>query len=109
MRAVSPISWLSFSASLLKAFPDLNYRFKIEGEEGNAVLISAQQSGTHHGDLDLTALGMTVFQPTHKSFSATAVRGKATVSDGKVVSWTTEPTEGSGAMAILKQLGLPTS
>ncbi len=107
-QPVNGAAWLGLSASLLKAFPDLNYRFKIEGEQGNAVDISAQLTGTHHGDLDLTALGMSVFPPTHKSFSAASVHGKATVSDDKVVTWATEPNEGAGVTAILKQLGLPT-
>jgi hypothetical protein len=101
-------AWLGMSANLRKAFPDLNYRFKVEGEQGAAVDLSAQLSGTHTGDLDLTALGMPVFPPTGKSFAAAYERGTATVQNGKVASWATQRTEGAGLVAILKQLGLPT-
>lgn len=107
-QPISGPAWLGMSANLRKAFPDLNYRFKVEGTQGDAVELSAQLSGTHTGPLDLTALNMPVFPPTGKSFSAAFERGTATVQNGRVVSWATQPTEGAGLIAILKQLGLPT-
>ena len=107
-QPINAAAWMGMSANLQKAFPDLNYRFKIEGEEGDTVKISAQLSGTHKGDLDLTALGMPVFPPTSKAFSAAFERGTVTLRNGKVTAWTTQRTEGAGLIAILKQLGLPT-
>lgn len=101
---VNADAWLGINATMLKAFPDLDYHFKIEGEQSNVVDVSTQLAGTHHGDLDLTPLGRPVYPASHKSFTAAPVRAKATVSDGKVVSWVVEPTEGAGVSAIVEQL-----
>jgi predicted ester cyclase len=104
-RPISGPAWMSLSASLKTAFPDLNYQFKITGVDGNRVHFSAQLKGTHKGTLDLSAMGMGVIAPTHKAFAATLEHGEASVQNGKVKTWAMEPTEGAGLMAILHQLG----
>ncbi len=103
---ISGPAWMGMSKSLKTAFPDLDYRFKIESVDGNKVHISAQLKGTHNGDLDLTAMGMGVIPATKKSFAAAHEHGEATVQDGKVKAWAMTPTEGAGLMAILGQLGV---
>jgi predicted ester cyclase len=103
-------AWLEMSASLKAAFPDLDYRFKVIGAEGDIVRSTAQLSGTHSSSLDLTGMNMGVIPATNKSFSAKLAKTKVAVKDDKITSWAVEPTEGAGLMAILKQLDveLPT-
>ncbi len=107
-QPINGAAWLGMSATLKKAFPDLNYHFKVEGENGDAVSISAQLSGTHKGELNLSALGMPVHPATGKAFSTPQVHGTATVSGGKIRKWDVDPNPQAGVLGILKQLGLPT-
>jgi len=99
-------AWMGMSMGLKKAFPDLDYHFHVHSVEGDVVNIAAELKGSHHGDLDLTAMGMGVIPATHKSFAAAHEHGKVTVKDGKVTAWATEATQGAGLMAILGQLGV---
>jgi hypothetical protein len=98
--------WLGMSALLKAAFPNLNYRFNIESVDGDTANISAELSGTHSGDLDLTPLNMGVIPATGKSFKSAHEHGKVMLRDGKISTWAVEPTEGAGLMAILGQLGV---
>jgi hypothetical protein len=98
--------WLGMSANLLKAFPDLDYRFATDGVNGDVVNFTAQLTGTHKGSLDLTAMGMGIIPATGKTFKATRESGKITVKNGKIVSLVNPPIEGAGLMAILSQLGV---
>jgi hypothetical protein len=99
-------AWMGMSKSLKKAFPNLEYHFHIESMDGDTASISAQLSGTHTGEFDLTAMHMGTIPVTNKSFSAAKELGKATVKGDKVTSWANSPTEGAGLMAILGQLGV---
>ena len=98
--------WIGISRSLKNAFPDLDYHFHVESMDGNTANVSAELTGTHRGDFDLTAMGMGVIPATNKSFAAAHEHGKITVNGDKVTSWSTEATEGAGLMAILGQLGV---
>jgi len=99
-------AWMAMSRNLLKAFPNLDYQFRMEIMEGDTASISAQLKGTHSADFDLTGLKMGVIPATNKSFSTAKAHGKVTVKGDKVTSRTAEPTEGAGLMAILGQLGI---
>jgi len=99
-------AWMGMSMNLKKAFPDLDYHFHVEGADGDVVKLSANLKGTHHADLDLTALGMGVIPATHKSFANPHEHGQATVKGDKVASWAVEPTPGGGVMGILAQIGV---
>jgi len=101
-------AWLGMSRSLKKAFPDLQYHFKVEGTTGDTVNVSAKLQGTHRGDFDLTNMHMGVIPATNKSFAAAQEFGKVTVKGDKVTSWANNSTEGAGLMAILGQLGVKT-
>jgi hypothetical protein len=103
---ISADAWMGMSASLKAAFPNLNYNFKVESVDGETAHISAELSGTHSGELDLTSMDMGVISTTGKSFKAAHEHGKAMLRDGKITSWAMEPTEGAGLMAILGQLGV---
>ena len=99
-------AWLGMSKSLKKAFPDLEYNFKVEGMTGDTANVSAKLQGTHRGEFDLTNMHMGVIPATNKSFAAAQEHGKITVKGDKVISWANNPTEGAGLMAILGQLGV---
>jgi len=104
-------AWLRMSMNLKKAFPDLDYRFHVEGTDGNIARTSAKLKGTHTNNLDLAAINMGVIPATKKSFINPRERGKLTVRGGRVTSWAMEQVAGGGLMGILGQLGvkLPTA
>jgi len=97
-------AWLSLSASLKTACPDLDYHFKVIGADGDVVRATTQLSGTHSGSFDLTNMDMGVIPATNNSFSVKAEKTKVTVKENKITSWVVEPTQGAGLMEILKQL-----
>lgn len=98
-------AWLGMCASLKAAFPDLDYHFMIAGTRGDVIISTAQWSGTHTGDLDLTnILDIGVIPATYKSFAARPQKAEITVEEGRVSTWVVEPAEGAGLMAILQQL-----
>ena len=97
-------AWLGMMASLKTAFPDLDYRFKVIGTEGNIVRTTSQLSGTHTGSFDLTGIRMGVIPATNKTFVTTREKTKITVKEEQVTAWAVEPTQGAGVMEILKQL-----
>lgn len=99
-------AWLGMSTSLMTAFPDLDYHFKVIGAEGDVVRSTSQLSGTHTGAFDLTNMNMGVIPATNKAFSTRLEKVKVTVNDDKVTSWAVEPNDGAGLMEILKQLGV---
>ena len=99
-------AWLKMSRNLKKAFPNLDYRFHVEGADGNIVRTSAKLKGTHTHDLDLSTMNMGVIPATKKSFINPNERGKVTVRGGKVTAWVVESIAGGGLMGILGQLGV---
>ena len=99
-------AWLRMSKSLKQAFPNLDYRFHVEGTDGNIVRTSAKLKGTHTHDLDLSSMNLGVIPATNKSFINPNERGKMTVRDGKVIAWVVEAIAGGGLMGILGQLGV---
>ena len=103
---LSAEQWMGLSAILKTAFPNLDYHFRIESAEGNVVHMSAQLSGTHRGNLDLTAMGMGMIPSTGRSFSATREQSRVTLRGDKIVSCVGQPTEGAGLLAVLSQLGV---
>jgi hypothetical protein len=105
-QAVNAASWIVMSTDLKTAFPDINYRFKVEGSHGDVVKVSAQMSGTHRGNLNLASLGMGMIPATGKTFAAAHEYGRVTVKGDKIISFAQEPTKGAGIMAILGQLGI---
>jgi len=103
---IGAAEWLGMSRVFQVAFPDINYNLRIVGVEGNVVKTTSQVSGTHTGQLDLSALGVGVIPPTGKSFSNPEELGEAIVEGGKVTSIHIPSGEGSGVGGILAQLGI---
>jgi len=108
-KPVNREEWLTMSANLKTAFPDLNYRFLVTGTDGDIVKTTSQLTGTHTGSFDLTAMKMGVIPATKKAFSAKLEKTKVTIKDNKITSWAVEPTDGAGLHAILGQLGVKLS
>jgi predicted ester cyclase len=98
--------WLGMSAAMRIAFPDIQYNLRVEAVEGDTVRTSTQLSGTHTGDLDLTAMGLGVIPATGKRFSSPREYGETTVKGGRVISIRIETPPGGGLMGILRQLGV---
>jgi len=97
-------AWLAMSTNLKRAFPDLDYHFKVIGAQGDVVRSIAQLSGTHSGSFDLTGMNLGMIPATNKTFSTRPEKTKVTVKDGKITLWAVEPNDGAGLMEILKQL-----
>ena len=98
--------WLGMSMALKAGFPDLSYNFVIESIDGNVVTSSAQLTGTHNGDLDLSAMGMGVIPATGIAVSNPRESNEAIVEDGKVKSLHVHSSPESGLMGLLSQLGV---
>jgi len=101
--------WMRINKNLKRAFPNLNYHFRVDGVDGldgGVVRISAELKGTHSGVLDLSPLGLGVTPATNKSFATPHEQSQVTIKGDKVVSWVVEPIEGGGVMGILGQLGI---
>ena len=107
-KPVNREAWLTMSANLKTAFPDLNYRFIVIGTEGDVVKTTSQLSGTHTGPFDLTAMKMGVIPATDKRFSSKIEKTKITVQNNLVKSWVVESNDGAGLNVILDQLGVKT-
>ena len=103
---IGAMEWLGLSKSLKKAFPDIRYNVRIVSIEGDVVRTTTQLSGTHTGDLDLTAMGFGVIPATGISFSNPEEEGDAVVKGDKVVSLHVKSVEGSGLMGILQKIGV---
>jgi len=100
-------NWIAMHMNLKKAFPNLEYHFRVESiQSGGVVKISSELKGTHKGDLDLTYIKLGLITPTNKSFAAGREHGKLIIQNDKVVSWIVEPNKGTGMLVILNQLGV---
>jgi hypothetical protein len=96
--------WIGLSANLKTAFPNLNYHFGIKGAVGDVVKISARLTGTHTGNLNLTAMDIGIMPASGRPFSMEYEEGEVTVRDQKVAAWTAQTCEGAGLMSLLAQL-----
>jgi hypothetical protein len=100
-------NWIAMHTSLKKAFPNLEYHFRVESvQSGGVVKISSELKGTHKGALDLTSLKLGIIPATNKSFAAGREHGRLIIQNNKVVSWVVEPNKDTGMLVILKQLGI---
>ena len=103
---IGGMEWVGLSKSLKRAFPDIRYNVRIGSVEGDVVRTKTQLSGTHTGDLDLTAMGFGVIPATGISFSNPEEEGEAVVRGDEVVSLLVKSVEGSGLIGILQKIGV---
>jgi hypothetical protein len=106
-KPINAEAWLGMSMSLKKAFPNLEYHFRVESvQSGGVVKISSELKGTHKDELDLTGMNMGLIPVTNRSFAAGREHSKLTLQGDKVSSWVVEPNKGAGLTVILNQLGV---
>ena len=109
-KPINADTWLGMSLSLKKAFPDIEYHFRVENvQKGGIVNIFSDLKGTHQEELDLSGLNMVIVPATNRSFEAGRERSKLTLHNEKVSSWVVEPNKTAGLMVALGQLGLKPS
>ena len=68
--------WIGLSANLKTAFPNLNYHFGIKSEVGGVVKISTPLTGTHTGNLNLTAMDLGMRPPRANAFPWPMKKGR---------------------------------
>lgn len=106
-KSINAETWLGLSMRLKKAFPDIEYHFRVESvQSGGIVKISSELKGTHQEELDLTGLNMGLIPATNRSFVAGREHSKLTLHGDKIFSWAVEPGKNTGLMVILNQLGI---
>jgi predicted ester cyclase len=105
-KPLNPDEWIGISTVLRTAFPDLQYQFKLEGMSGNVVQGSAELSGTHKGELDLSMMGLGVIPATGKSFHAAREHVEITLRGDKISEFRSESRKDAGVPFILESLGV---
>jgi predicted ester cyclase len=105
-QPISGREWLGLQQGLSKAFPDWRFNAANIREEGGKVRCTVQITGTHKGELDLSALGMPKLPATGKSFKLPREEITLGVSNGTFSSLSVPPSDGGGVMGILSQLGV---
>jgi predicted ester cyclase len=105
-QPISGREWLAMHQSLSKAFPD--WKFNVTGlrEEGGKVRGAIQITGTHKGELALSAVGMPKLPATGKAIKLPREEITLTVSNGRFTSLNSPAIVGGGVMGILSQLGV---
>lgn len=98
--------WAGSAEIFQKAFPDWNFNAVFDREEAEMVYITAHVTGTHTGDLDLSAQGMAMVPATGKSVSLPVTSGRLTFREDKIANYHIDIVEGGGIPGILAQLGV---
>jgi len=106
-KPISVEAWLTMNVNMKKAFPNLQYHFRVESvQSGGVVKISTELKGTQTDELDLTGVNMGVTPATNKSFATGREHSKLTLTGDKVQSWVTQPNRDAGLQVMLSQLGV---
>lgn len=105
-KPLSLHEWNESAQPYRKAFPDWNFNARIEREEADIVHITAHVTGTHTGELDLTALDMGVVPATGKPVALPVTSGRLTFKGDKIANLHFDMVEGAGIPGILAQLGV---
>jgi len=105
-KPVSVQEWRGLAALFRTAFPDWSFNARVERVEGDVVHVTAQVTGTHTGNLDLTALDIGIIPATGKSISLPQGTGRVTLEGDKVVNLHFDVVPGAGIPGILAQLGV---
>src|SRR3972149_11613887 len=105
-QPISGGEWLAMQQSLSNAFPDWKFNAADFREEGGKVRGAVQITGTHKGELDLSALGRPRVPATGIAVKLPREEITLTVSNGRFASLNSPTTDGGGVMGILGQLGV---
>lgn len=98
--------WMGLHDKLNAGFPDWSFNLSGVHQHGDVVHATAQITGTHTGDLDLSPMGMPVVPATGKAIQLPQEELSISVVDGKITSVHGDPVPGGGVMGILQQLGV---
>ena len=99
-------AYLNTLRTLINAFPDLDYHYRIIDVNDERVRYASYMTGTHTGDLDLSTQGMGIIPPTGKSFETVEEEGEVWFEDGKAKRIVIFTEEGGGLQGMLAQLGV---
>jgi len=91
---------------MLAAFPDWSFNLSDVQVTGNVAHTKHQITGTHTGNLDLSALGLPVVPATGKAVKLPVEYGDFTFEGGKVVRLHVDVPADGGIPAMLQQLGV---
>ena len=106
-RPLGKDAYLNTMRNLINAFPDLDYHYRVIDADDEHVRYASYMTGTHTGDLDLTAMGMGIIPPTGKSFKTVEEEGEVWFTDeGKAKRIVIHTEEGGGLQGMLAQLGV---
>ena len=98
--------YVGFMRTLGVAFPDWAFNCSDFTDHGDRVEVTANITGTHTGDWDMTAAGAGVIPPTGKAFRLKPEPGDWVVREGKIVAFSREADPEGGVPGIMAQLGL---
>jgi hypothetical protein len=103
---ISGAMWLGLTEKLIKAFPDWAYNVSELRADGDIVHLTAQITGTHKGELDLSNMGLPKVPATGKKIRLPRDEVELKIEGGKVKYFKTSPNPEAGVSGILKQLGV---
>jgi hypothetical protein len=103
---IGKVSWVGLHQGLLAAFPDWSFNLSGVHVEGDLATTTHHITGTHTGDLDLSAMGLPRLPATGKSISLPEEHARCTVKNGKIVRIEIDPNPDGGLPGTLKQLGV---
>lgn len=103
-QPVDKYEFLFIHATMFKGFPDWSFNLRDVEKSGNAVIVTAQVTGTNTGDLVLP--GLAPIQATGGSIRLPEEKVTFRLKGSKLVSMYVDPVEGGGIRGILKQLGV---
>jgi hypothetical protein len=101
--------YVQLHRELLAGFPDWNYNFKFEREDGNIVRGTVAISGTHTGTINPTFMpGVPPITATGKKVKLPKEMLTITVRNGLISKIDVEKVPNGGVTGILSQLGVHT-
>ena len=98
--------WVGLQKQVRTAFPDWSFNLSDVQETENGTRTTLQITGTHTGDLDLSALGLPVVKATGKSVKLPVEHVDITFKGDKVSKFHGDVPAGGGLPGIFKQLGV---
>lgn len=103
---ISGEQWLGLQRQMSAAFPDWSFNLSDVQVTGNVARTTHQITGTHTGDLDLSAMGLPVVPATGKAIKLPVEHADLTVEGGKVVRLHADVPADGGVPGLLQQLGV---
>jgi predicted ester cyclase len=106
-QPVGKKEFVGLQSALVQAFPDWKFNAQDYHTQGDTVTVKMHITGTHTHTLASLMPGLPEVPATGKHFSLPEEPSQATVKDGKITSFTSQPVAGGGVMGIFQQLGIP--